>query len=694
MTSIVSKGKDVKEAINVGLDLLGVKKEETTIEIIEREKRGFLHIGSKPAIVKISKVNPLSTKSDIVDAKKAELDLLHLIDTNFKNDNPFHDNHSSGSQTDLFEKELDQEKTLGKVWVEGGKVYCKSGISRYPTIEPGKGCAILKNSEEIRRTTVVTENDLIEIKTQNTEKETEWNINVDSSKLKVLIEVTPGYQITRTIPDIESDEHIVIFAIETKEVINRLSYEVVVGELNKLGVRHGFNHVNIMQAIETQTPGSFEIAFGVQPEPGKNGWFEALVEFNSSEGPKERSDGTVDFREIKSFSSVKKGEVIGIVHEPIPGVPGVTITNEPIPPKQTFPMVVREGKGVVAIENGKKIVATESGRPHIKQRGMLLTVSVMPKLVRNGNVDLESGNIRFNGDIDINGNVNDGMTVEAEGDIFITENVSRATITTNNAIQVSNNVIGSTLSAGKSNMMIAELGQVLGTITQMMDKMILSIEQLIQSPAFKLSDFSRTGIHPLIRILMEKKFQTLPALLKQFCDISNKDDTFLEEDWVALADQIRKCFLAPVPSEFQTIDRFRELSSQMDRLYEISQTRVEPNAYVTAMYALNSTIYSSGNVTIYGQGCFNTKINAGGKLQINGLLRGGELYGRTGIEVNEVGSDTGVVTKLSVPRDQKIVAKKVMEGTVFQIGTIKHKFYKEMTHVSARLSVEGQIIFN
>ena len=81
-------------------------------------------------------------------------------------------------------------------------------------------------------------------------------------------------------------------------------------------------------------------------------------------GLKEKEDGRIDFRELKAIPYVDKGKVIGIIHPPIFGKLGYTVTNEPIPAKQTFPLTVQAGKGIAVIED--KIIAKESGRPKIE----------------------------------------------------------------------------------------------------------------------------------------------------------------------------------------------------------------------------------------------------------------------------------------------------------------------------------------
>lgn len=44
MPKVVSKGRDVNEAITIGLQLLDATKKEVDIEILQQESRGFMGI--------------------------------------------------------------------------------------------------------------------------------------------------------------------------------------------------------------------------------------------------------------------------------------------------------------------------------------------------------------------------------------------------------------------------------------------------------------------------------------------------------------------------------------------------------------------------------------------------------------------------------------------------------------------------
>ncbi|WML49524.1 FapA family protein [Neobacillus sp. PS3-34] len=688
MQSIVSKGKDINEAISLGLEILETTKEKVNIEIMQHDEKGFLGIRSKQAIVKLTKSEHAPITFSTGDLESQLLDMIIKKEEAEINASPIIlDPPKLDTLSKIYPDEL-----AGKVWIKDGQLFCKSSPTHFPMVTINRGIKLYRNNEMVKeKTAILSEKDIYEIKVENEEKETGWKVSIDEQKLKVRLYVEPGYKIIRSVPDINADHHIEIIVEEKKEIHNVLNYADVMKKLEDLRVIHGFNQDEILKAMEASEPTTFEIATGMKPKQGKDGWIEIKVATEIEEGPREKEDGRVDFREIKTIPKAERGKVIAIVHPPTPGQIGYTVTNEPIPAKQTLPLVIKAGKGV-AVADGK-IVATEPGRPKIEQRGQLVKASIIPKLRHFGDVNLKSGNIRFIGDVEITGEIEERMVVEAEGDITVHKTVNTASITSSGAIISYGNIISSELSAGKNNMLVSELGHLLGIINQHTEKIIDLIKQLIQSPAFKSSDFSRGGLQPLIRILLEKKFKNFPPLIKNYIEAVRRGEVFLEDEvWRMTAVSLSQLFLS-LTNEVTSLDRIIQLSEKMKELHELSENSVEPNSYITIPNALNSKLYCSGNVLILGQGCVNTKVHAGGILKISGILRGGEVYGRLGAEINEAGAESGTTTVIAVPGDQKIEIQKALEGTTIKIGNVKHTFKETRYHINARLDENERVIF-
>lgn len=683
MQSIVSKGKNVKEAINLGLELLEVEKGKVDVEIIQQETKGFLGLGVKKAVVKLSVKNN-SQEANMLDRVMNKLD-----------ENMYESNLKTHQQVPKIEDALKEteENLEGKAWVKDGRLYCQSSPSHYPTVSIGKGIKLLKNGVPVSEPTVVlSEHETYEILTTNEEKETVWSIALDQHKLRAVLYVKPGYKLIRKVTDTAPEGHLNLNASESKHVSHTLSYDDIMKKLEFLRVKQGFNQSAILKAVQSTDPGDYEIAAGIQTTNGQDGRIELKVDIDDKQGLHEDEYGKVDFRESRIIPTVERGKVIAVIHPPIPGKPGMTVTGDPLPPKQTLPIELKLGKGVTLVED--KLVATESGRPTLEMTGRRVNVAILPKLIHRGEVNLESGNIRFLGDVDIYGGVNEQMCVEAEGDILVHSAVNFATLTSKGAIIVKKNIVSSELSAGKHNLLIAECGHMLGGLYKQIDQINSLISSLIKSPAFKQADLDQKGLQPLIKLLLEKRFKTIIPLSKQYVEVVLSGKSYFEADeWREIAVSLNQIFLT-LSNQRITFDRMLELSEKMKKLYEGSKTPSEPEAYITIFSVLNSKLYSSGNVNVIGQGCVNTKIHAGGVLKVNGVVRGGELYGKQGVVINEAGSEMGTRTLVAVPFDQRIKIKKAMEGTVLKIGNMTYTFNDARYNVEAYLNHEGKIKFS
>ncbi|TFB13680.1 DUF342 domain-containing protein [Filobacillus milosensis] len=685
MQQFISKGKNIEEAINLGLKIMDAKKKEINIEIMQMESKGFIGIGKKPAVVKLSLNQHHNHLQEGYSSESQNYSIEKVIEHTEINENLDVRERSEAS--------LKQVELEGKVWVENGQLFVRDSSRRYPTVTISEGITLFKDNVRVKeKSTILAEKDQIDLLVEEVaNKKTDWTVNLEDQGLSAILKVNPGYDIKRQIKDIEPAEHIELTFDETKEVVNTLSEEDVVQQLKLLRINYGIDYNEIVEATKTIEPNTFIIAKGLKPHPGVNGWVEFLVEINPKNGLVEDENGKVDFRESKSIPTVEKGEIIAKIHPPKPGIPGVAVTNEPLPAQQTFPIKTTTGKGIIEVDD--QLVATESGRPSIEQRGQLVKATIVPKLVHRDNVNLSSGNIRFHGDVEILGEVDDNMLVDADGDIFVHKSTSYANLTTSKSILVKGNVISSELAAGKSNMLMVELGHLLGIMHHQIEKMMVFIKQLIQSPAFKSNDFSVSGLQPLITILLEKRFKGFTTHAKKYIEVVNHGEKYLSDEWCQIAIELKQIFLT-LSNHITSVDRLKHLSIKMQELSDFAQLPVEPNAYITISESNNSSLYCSGDINIIGKGCINTKVHAGGHLNVKGVVRGGEVYGRLGVTINEVGSNSGTKTIVSVPDDQMIHINKALEGTILKIGNAKYSINKEKTHVIAKLNDSEDIFLS
>ena len=181
------------------------------------------------------------------------------------------------------------------------------------------------------------------------------------------------------------------------------------------------------------------IAKGVLAKNGIDGTikdhFERVVQLEFEED----ENGSVDYKTLNNIQSVKEGEVICEITPAIPGEDGMTVEG------QKYPCTV---KGIsIPVPSGRNTQATEDGALLISQKTGHVTFNngkfqVDPLLKINGNIDNSTGNLDYDGDIFISGDVRNGFIVKATGSIDIRGSVEGAQITAQGPITIASGMSG------------------------------------------------------------------------------------------------------------------------------------------------------------------------------------------------------------------------------------------------------------
>ena len=210
--------------------------------------------------------------------------------------------------------------------------------------------------------------------------------------------------------------------------------------LSEDGICNGFKFDNIEKLVEMAKNGEYDmpitVAEGKQPVPGKDGEFEYKVAIEDDHAkPKINEDGTVDYHNSLSISMVNTGQEFAVYHPATMGEFGFTIYSEMISPPKGKELRALRGKGFKIVENTDDTVSYISNMDgRIALDGD--RVIIEPIYVVNGNLDIKAGNIRFNGDVEVRGDVSSGMIIETTGSIFVSGHVGASTLTAGKNITI------------------------------------------------------------------------------------------------------------------------------------------------------------------------------------------------------------------------------------------------------------------
>lgn len=181
----------------------------------------------------------------------------------------------------------------------------------------------------------------------------------------------------------------------------------------------------------------FCIARGQPAVDGQDGTVEELFPRERQLAPVEKG-GCVDFKDLNWVQTVQKDQVICRLTPAQPGVNGWDVKGRPCTAKAGTEPKLPMGNNVVKNADGTALVAACEGQlDFVKGKFQVSKV-----LHIQGDVDGSVGNIAMIGDIVIHGNVSEGYTVKASGNVVVQGLVEAAFIEAGGNIHIQQGMMG------------------------------------------------------------------------------------------------------------------------------------------------------------------------------------------------------------------------------------------------------------
>jgi uncharacterized protein len=210
-------------------------------------------------------------------------------------------------------------------------------------------------------------------------------------------------------------------------------------ELSRSGVLFGTDRRALRRLLDEQAYGvSRIVARGRVPVFGSSR--SIRYHFNTNRGRPwlEMEFERINLKELNFIANCKAGDLLAELLPPVEPVDGMTVTGTVIPAERDETSVqLKAGKNTSLNDDRTRLVATVDG--NVKQ--MKDEVMVEPLIVVSA-VNYETGNIRFDGSVVIEGSVADGFVVEAGGDIEVGKGVGRATLKAGGTILLKTGING------------------------------------------------------------------------------------------------------------------------------------------------------------------------------------------------------------------------------------------------------------
>ncbi|MGE5329613.1 MAG: flagellar assembly protein A [Deltaproteobacteria bacterium] len=591
----------------------------------------------------------------------------------------------------LLLKPKKEEKIDGKVWIKNKKVFVKDekGLGNKPVICPIEGIKVVVNNKEYNSPVSISEADKIELRTETISKKESIEISISENLAEAWLHTVPAQDIRCEILDSEPSNSLKIKAFEILQNGRYIPEKSVYDKLSELNINTGIINQAITNACKTYRETHILAASGTPAVLAQDAWIEFFFSDTDYETKlNENKSGKVDFRNAVDYKSSQIGDILAVKHSMQFGKPGLSVTGEIIDSGTPKEITLKAGNGVVIEGNGRIARCIKAGKSHKSIDGSIVTISIDEDLKIDKNVDIRLGNIKFSGNVEINATVKEAMEVAAKGNINIKGDSLFGVIKSNSSIAITGNVISSKIETGTfskpDKTPLKYFEPVIGAI----DYIIAVIET-----SYRNNSSTQEYVHEValkVKALVYSKFPSLNRQIKNLTAmLKSRKYEFLNEKADKIISALR--FLQNNCEEIESLDHLYQLRAVISGPMHIIEEKHEDCNEIKLEYAVNSTVLSNGKVTIGNKGCINCIVNAKGKVEIKGIVRGGKIYSEASVELAQVGSNTGIVTTISVPEGGTIKADKVFSDTLIKIGKLSYRFIETQENVFA-YAEDGKIV--
>ena len=182
----------------------------------------------------------------------------------------------------------------------------------------------------------------------------------------------------------------------------------------------------------------FPIAFGKAPVPGQDGQIQDRYPRSPKKPVQAEELDQANYETLNLVQEVRKGDIICERIPPTAGIPGRTVTGKKIPAPSGREAEMPQGRNTCLSEDGTRLIADLDG--HLCFSGC--SFQVRPVMHLYENKEEQERTIKFLGDVHIHGDLREGISICAIGNIQIDGVVEACKIEAGENIIVSSGVQG------------------------------------------------------------------------------------------------------------------------------------------------------------------------------------------------------------------------------------------------------------
>ena len=203
-----------------------------------------------------------------------------------------------------------------------------------------------------------------------------------------------------------------------------ISGQEIAVALVQAGIVHGIDANAVEKALQEKNYfHPMPIAAGSEPATGEAGVIAFMFRTDSHiVNFKEDKSGRVDYHDVDLIQEVRSGDVLARRVPAGPGKPGRDVLGGEIPARRGKEAKLPSGKNVFV--DGNELKSGIDGHVSFEYGDVI----VSPIYHVRGDVNLETGNIDYNGTVRVDGLIEDGFSVTTKGSLFVKKSIGKCRI--------------------------------------------------------------------------------------------------------------------------------------------------------------------------------------------------------------------------------------------------------------------------
>lgn len=196
---------------------------------------------------------------------------------------------------------------------------------------------------------------------------------------------------------------------------NLLDKDGIITELSMAGVKAGVMEGTMNDFLaHREYCKDYVLAKGIEPVHGKDAFITYHFNTDVSLKPTVNEDGSVDFHNLNNIARVNAGDVLATLTKEDAGHPGINVCGEVIKPREVKRIKLKHGRNITLTEDGSQLISDVDGHASLVEDKVFVS-----NIYEVEDVDASTGDITYEGNVLVKGNVRSGYSIVAKGNIEV-----------------------------------------------------------------------------------------------------------------------------------------------------------------------------------------------------------------------------------------------------------------------------------